>query len=91
MGFFNLVKKDNGELSAFTITPEALGLPRYPLSALVGGDAAHNAELTRAILAGHGQDAHVSAVAANAGALIFVAGLADSLSRRTAISTLSAP
>ena len=77
---------DNGELSAFTITPEALGLPRYPLSALVGGDAAHNAELTRAILAGHGQDAHVSAVAANAGALIFVAGLAESLSRGVSLA-----
>lgn len=77
---------DNGELSAFTITPEALGLARYPLSALVGGDAAHNAELTRAILAGHGQDAHVSAVAANAGALIFVAGLAESLSRGVSLA-----
>ena len=77
---------DNGELSAFTITPEALGLARYPLSALVGGDAAHNAELTRAILAGHGQDAHVSAVAANAGALIFVAGLADSLNRGVSLA-----
>lgn len=70
---------DNGELSAFTITPEALGLARYPLTALVGGDAAHNAELTRAILDGRGDSAHVAAVAANAGALIYVAGLADSL------------
>lgn len=78
-GDTHAVLVDDGKLTPMVITPELMGLNRYPLSALVGGDAEHNAALTRAILDGRGDSAHVAAVAANAGALIYVAGLADSL------------
>lgn len=76
----------DGQLTAMTLTPEQLGLSRFPLSALVGGDATHNAGLTRAILEGRGEAAHVAAVAANAGALIYVAGVADSLPSGVALA-----
>lgn len=77
---------EDGKLTPMVITPELMGLKRYPLEALVGGDATHNAQLTRAILEGCGDDAHVTAVAANAGALIYVAGIADSLHNSVALA-----
>src|SRR5690606_30745624 len=41
-----------GQVRLFTITPEAVGLPRAALSDLVGGDPAHNAAALRELLAG---------------------------------------
>jgi anthranilate phosphoribosyltransferase len=41
-----------GQVRLFTITPEAVGLPRAALSDLVGGDPAHNAGALRELLAG---------------------------------------
>lgn len=42
----------DGQVRLFTITPEAVGLPRAALSDLVGGDPAHNAAALRELLAG---------------------------------------
>ncbi|MFC3078033.1 anthranilate phosphoribosyltransferase [Phenylobacterium terrae] len=41
-----------GQVRLFTITPEAVGLPRAALADLVGGDPAHNARALRELLAG---------------------------------------
>ncbi|HEX2561568.1 anthranilate phosphoribosyltransferase [Phenylobacterium sp.] len=41
-----------GQVRLFTITPEAVGLPRAALADLVGGDPAHNARALREVLAG---------------------------------------
>ena len=41
-----------GEVRTFEITPEDAGLPRAEMSALKGGDAAHNAKALRAVLDG---------------------------------------
>jgi len=55
------------------LVPEDAGLPRHPLSALKGGDAACNAAALRALLQGeHG--AYRDAVLLNAAAALMVAG-----------------
>lgn len=64
---------DMGEL-----TPEDAGLPRHPLSALRGGDAAYNADALRRLLMGeHG--AYRDAVLLNSAAALMVAGKAETL------------
>ncbi|MGY2732599.1 anthranilate phosphoribosyltransferase [Sphingomonas sp. UYP23] len=61
-----------------TITPEDAGLPRHPVSAIRGGDAAHNAAALRRLLTGeHG--AYRDAVLLNAAAALIVAGTAHTL------------
>jgi anthranilate phosphoribosyltransferase len=69
----------DGQVTPLEITPEALGLTRYPLEALAGGDAAANAELLRAVLEGRGAPAHRDAIAANVGALAFITDRARTL------------
>ena len=58
------------------IVPEDAGLPRHPLDALRGGDAAYNAAALRALLAGD-PSAYRDAVLLNAAAALIVAGAAD--------------
>jgi anthranilate phosphoribosyltransferase len=55
------------------------GLKRRPLESLKGGGPEENAERMRALLKGEGADAEADAVALNAGALLFAAGLAADL------------
>ena len=43
---------ENGKVTVFTVTPDDAGLPASPVDAIKGGDAAHNAEALRAVLAG---------------------------------------
>ncbi|MEX3505287.1 anthranilate phosphoribosyltransferase [Corynebacterium sp. LK2510] len=69
----------DGTIEHYTITPEDLGLPRYDLSELTGGDAAENAAAIRAIFAGKAPDAHRDAVAATAGVMFYLYGKAASM------------
>lgn len=63
----------NGAVRVYEITPEAVGLPRVPLSALLGGDPEHNASVIRRMLAGeHGPYRDI--VAFNAASVLLVAG-----------------
>jgi anthranilate phosphoribosyltransferase len=57
----------------YSIAPEDFGLERAPLEVMAGGDAAHNAELIRAILNGE-KGPHRDIVLANASAAIVAAG-----------------
>lgn len=67
-----------GEVSVYHVTPEELGLPRARLEDLAGGDPAENAAALERVFAGEaGPLADVTA--ANAGAAIFVGGMAESL------------
>lgn len=68
----------DGEIYTIDITPEELGLQRYELEALAGGDAAANATIIRRVLKGE-QGAPRDVVLANAGAVIYLAGEAPSL------------
>jgi anthranilate phosphoribosyltransferase len=60
------------------IAPEDAGLPRHPLSAIRGGDPAHNAERLHALLAGE-SGPYRDTVLLNAAAALVVAGAAADL------------
>jgi anthranilate phosphoribosyltransferase len=67
-----------GEIRAFTLTPEAVGLPRRRKEELRGGDAAFNADALRGMLGG-APGAFRDTVLMNAGAGLVVAGRATML------------
>lgn len=68
----------DGQVRAYTLTPEDCGLPRQSLEALKVADVAQSLALVRAALSGRPGPAG-DIVALNAGAGIYTAGLADSL------------
>lgn len=69
----------DGKVRTFDITPEELGLTRYPITEVMGGEPSVNASLIRAVFAGEQRGAYRDIVLANAGACIYVGGRADSL------------
>ncbi|GGO04376.1 anthranilate phosphoribosyltransferase [Saccharibacillus kuerlensis] len=68
----------NGVVRTYDIVPEELGLSRYPLEDILGGDAADNARIVRGVLSGE-RGARRDIVLANAGACIYTAGAAEDL------------
>lgn len=68
-----------GELEESVIEPADLGLPRFGIREIAGGDAAENAAILRGVLEGRGSDAQRAVVAANAGAGIWIGGGAEAL------------
>jgi anthranilate phosphoribosyltransferase len=68
----------DGEVRQFRIDPEQMGLRRFDRAAIGGGDVTANVEIARAVLGG-AKGAEREIVLANAGAAIYVSGLADSL------------
>ena len=71
---------DGEAVTEFTVTPEDLGVERAPIEAVAGGSPEENAADLRGIVDGSVTDAKRDLVVANAGAAIYVAGEADSLS-----------
>jgi anthranilate phosphoribosyltransferase len=69
----------DGQVRAYELAPEDLAVQRHDLRELAGGDAATNANIAGGILKGD-SGAGQEIVAANAGAALYVAGLAPSLS-----------
>ena len=69
----------DGALTDLEITPEEAGLARAPRSALTGAGADENARRIRRILGGAGRAPERAAIALNAGALLWLAGRAESL------------
>jgi anthranilate phosphoribosyltransferase len=69
----------DGAVRELVLTPEDAGLARHPLDALAGGEPEENAAWLRELLDGGGVEAHRAAVALNAGALLWVAGVSDDL------------
>ncbi len=68
---------DAGRIEHLQLGPEDFGQRGYPLDTIVGGDPEHNAALMRALLSGRGSAAQRAIVAANSGALLWLAGRAD--------------
>lgn len=68
-----------GAIDTYEIVPEDVGLERHDLADLTGGDAAHNAGVMRAVLAGGGNGAQRDIALFNAGATVYLAGLADDI------------
>ena len=68
----------DGALRLFTITPEAVGLPRAALADITGGDPAYNAAALTALLAGQ-KSAYRDIVMLNAAAAFLVADKVETL------------
>ena len=66
------------ERRSYRVTPESVGLKRWPLTALQGGSAEENALIIRRVLAGE-QGAPRDVVLINAAAALVVAGRVESL------------
>lgn len=69
----------DGEVTTFEITPEQYGLKSCSLSELQGGDGMENAKITKDILTGEEKGAKRDIVLLNAGATLYVGGVAESI------------
>jgi anthranilate phosphoribosyltransferase len=67
------------EIQEYTLTPEKLGLNVAPVAAVAGGTPAENAADLRGIVTGEIEGPKRDIVLANAGAAVYVAGIADSI------------
>lgn len=70
---------ESGQILNYTVTPGQFGLPCYAADELRGSDAVGNAEIARRLLAGEERGAKRSAVLLNAGAALYISGLAADL------------
>lgn len=69
----------DGRVNTFTVTPEQFGFKRCGLDELQGGDGTVNAGITKDILSGKENGAKRDIVLLNAGATLYVGGMADSI------------
>lgn len=69
----------DGEIHPFSLTPEEVGLSRFTLNQLKGQDLHFNRQQFLDLLQGNGTQAYQSAVALNTGALLWLAGIAPSI------------
>ena len=65
-------------ISEYTVTPADIGLEQHDIEAIAGGSPEENAEDLRGIVSGEITGAKRDIILANAGAAIYVAGVADS-------------
>lgn len=78
IGETKITEIKNGEITTYSITPESVGLPRCEIAELAGNDAATNAEIVRSIMNGK-KGPYRDITIFNAGAALYVAGIADSI------------
>jgi len=69
----------DGAIREYDLAPEDLGLARHDPSGILGGDAYLNARILRDVLSGEETGAARDVVLLNAGAAIYVSGLAGSV------------
>ena len=69
----------DGAVTTFTVKPEDFGMKRVTLDDLRGGDGKANAQITKDILSGKETGAKRDIVLLNAGATLYVGGIADSI------------
>ena len=77
-GETSVAEVQDGQVRLFTVTPEAVGLPRAALNDLTGGAPAENAQALRRLLAGE-PGPYRDIVALNAAAAFLVGGKAETL------------
>ncbi|WP_144903105.1 anthranilate phosphoribosyltransferase [Halobellus captivus] len=70
---------DGDEIEEYTLTPEAIGLDSAPIDAVAGGSPEENAADLRGIVTGEVIGPKRDIILANAGAAIYVVGMADSV------------
>jgi anthranilate phosphoribosyltransferase len=78
-GETTVAEVDKGDISEYTLAPADLGLDQHPIEAVAGGTPEENAADMQAILEGEKRGAKRDIILANAGAAVYVAGAADSL------------
>ncbi|MER2237148.1 MAG: anthranilate phosphoribosyltransferase, partial [Psychrobacillus sp.] len=78
VGSNSFVLVEKGDLIPFTLSPEDVGLPTYPPSAVQGGTAQENAMIMRNLLNGK-QDAYFDSVIFNAGIGLFANGAVNNI------------
>lgn len=69
----------DGKVNTFTVSPEEFGIKRASLEDLRGGDGTANARITKDILSGKEIGAKRDVVLLNAGATLYVGGLAETV------------
>jgi anthranilate phosphoribosyltransferase len=74
-----VVELRDGRIDSFTLTPEEAGLERASGASLAQGGPEENAQLTRAVLTGGTDGVERSLVVLNAGAALYVSGVAGSI------------
>jgi len=87
-GTTHVAEVTGGAVRLFDVTPEELGLRRWPAATLAGGDAGENARITRDVLAGQAGGPR-DAVLANAAAALVAAGAAPDLRAGVAVAAAS--
>lgn len=73
----------DGEITHYTVTPADLGVDEHKLKDLAGGDGAENAQHLRNVFGRQGSLAHLDAISANAGAMLYLHGRVDTLAEGT--------
>lgn len=68
----------HGDIVSLTLEPQSLGLHAAPLDELRGGSPESNADWLQRLLEGGGVRSHMEAVAANAGALLWITRTTES-------------
>ena len=82
------VSEINGDdVKTYEVTPEQFGLKRVSLEELRGGDGVQNAAITKAILSGEEKGAKRDIVLLNAGATLYIGGVADSIESGVKLAT----
>ncbi|MXR52281.1 anthranilate phosphoribosyltransferase [Halovenus sp. WSH3] len=78
-GETTVAEVDGDEIEEYTLTPGNLGLKRYDIEEIAGGQPAENAEDMRGIIEGEIDGAKRDIILANAGAAIYIAGETDTI------------
>ncbi|THB63909.1 MAG: bifunctional anthranilate synthase component II/anthranilate phosphoribosyltransferase [Spirochaetaceae bacterium] len=74
-----LLFSEDGKIEKHIVDPQKLGMPQYELQDVIGGTADDNADIARSVLQGKGPMAVTDAVSLNAGAALWVYGIAEDL------------
>lgn len=77
-GYSKISECRNGAVNTFYLHPADVGLMKHPAASLQGGDAKDNAQIITSVLAGD-RGAARDVVLLNAGAALFIAGVASSV------------
>jgi len=78
MGETLVAELTDGQIDTYHLTPETLGVPTAQPDSLIGGDTTQSAEILLSVLAGN-RGPRYDIVMANAGAAIYVGGVAGDL------------
>ena len=86
LGPTTVIELRGAETTRWTIDPEALGVRGATAAELAGGEPAQNAVIVERVLLGKGPKSAEAAVVLNAGAALYVAGIAPTLETSVALA-----